>query len=362
MTDVAQHGTVEQGQASFRSVGKPLPRNEDERLITGRGRFSDDFAFRGQAYAAMVRSPHPHARIRGIDSARAKAMPGVLGVFTGADCLADRLGADPARSAAEDQIRHEAARPRAAATSSSARTCCCRPTRRAMSAKRSRWWSPKPRPRRWTPPKPSRSITRSCPSSITPRTRCSPARRPCGTRRPTTSPVDTFVRRPCRHRQGFRRRRSCGRDGFPHRPRHRRDHRAARRARALRRGDRPLHALCRQRRRGAAEERAVDGARHPAREPARAVLRRRRQLRHPQPRVRRVRPGAVGRQEARPAGEIHRHPLGEPSSPTTRAAISSPASSWRCARTATSSPCARPTSAISARAACRSRRCRKARA
>ena len=43
-------------------------------------------------------------------------MPGVLGVFTGADCLADGLEADPARSAAEDQVRHEAARPRAAAT------------------------------------------------------------------------------------------------------------------------------------------------------------------------------------------------------------------------------------------------------
>ncbi len=43
----------------------------------------------------MVRSPHPHAGIRGVDAARAKAMPGVLGVFTGADCLADGLGAIP---------------------------------------------------------------------------------------------------------------------------------------------------------------------------------------------------------------------------------------------------------------------------
>ena len=49
----------------------------------------------GQAYAAMVRSPYPHARILGIDAARAKAMPGVLGVFTGADCLADGLGPIP---------------------------------------------------------------------------------------------------------------------------------------------------------------------------------------------------------------------------------------------------------------------------
>ena len=91
MTDVAQRDAVEPAPTEFRSVGKPLPRNEDQRLITGRGRFSDDFSVPGQAYAAMVRSPHPHARIIAIDAARAKAMPGVLGVFTGADCLADGL-------------------------------------------------------------------------------------------------------------------------------------------------------------------------------------------------------------------------------------------------------------------------------
>ena len=94
MTDLAQRA-VTAGQVEFRSVGKPLVRNEDARLVTGQGRFSDDFSAAGQAYAAMVRSPHPHARILGIDAARAKAMPGVLGVFTGADCLADKLGPIP---------------------------------------------------------------------------------------------------------------------------------------------------------------------------------------------------------------------------------------------------------------------------
>src|SRR5258707_12135502 len=75
----------------FRAIGKPLRRKEDLRLLTGRGRFSDDFNYPGQAYAAMVRSPHPHARIIGIDKAAVLAMPGVLGVYTGADCLADGL-------------------------------------------------------------------------------------------------------------------------------------------------------------------------------------------------------------------------------------------------------------------------------
>jgi aerobic carbon-monoxide dehydrogenase large subunit len=81
--------------AGYRFIGKPLPRKEDERLITGKGRFTDDFCLDGQAYALMVRSPYPHARIIAIDSARAKKMPGVLGVFTGADCAADKLGAIP---------------------------------------------------------------------------------------------------------------------------------------------------------------------------------------------------------------------------------------------------------------------------
>ena len=75
----------------YRFIGKPLPRKEDERLITGKGRFTDDFNLDGQAYAVMVRSPYPHARIVAIDAAPAKQMPGVLGAYTGADCAADRL-------------------------------------------------------------------------------------------------------------------------------------------------------------------------------------------------------------------------------------------------------------------------------
>ena len=81
--------------AKFRFIGQPLPRTEDARLLTGRGQFSDDFCLPGQTYAAIVRSPHAHARIVRIDAASAKNMPGVLGVFTGADCQADNLGAIP---------------------------------------------------------------------------------------------------------------------------------------------------------------------------------------------------------------------------------------------------------------------------
>ena len=76
--------------ALFRHVGKPLPRKEDGRLITGKGRFSDDFSLPGQTFAAMVRSPYPHARILSIDTSDALASPGVLTVLTGADVLCRR--------------------------------------------------------------------------------------------------------------------------------------------------------------------------------------------------------------------------------------------------------------------------------
>src|SRR5262249_3788759 len=79
----------------FAAIGQPLRRKEDLRLISGAGRFSDDFSLDGQAYAAMVRSPHPHARILAIDATRAGALPGVLGVFTGADIAAGRLNTIP---------------------------------------------------------------------------------------------------------------------------------------------------------------------------------------------------------------------------------------------------------------------------
>src|SRR5262249_55158394 len=70
----------------YRAIGHPIRRKEDMRLLTGQGAFSDDFNLPGQAYAAMMRSPHPHAEIRSIDTRAALALPGVLAVFTGDDC------------------------------------------------------------------------------------------------------------------------------------------------------------------------------------------------------------------------------------------------------------------------------------
>src|SRR5690606_7680644 len=84
-------------------------RKEDDRLLIGKGRFTDDFTLRGQTYAVMVRSPYPHARILGIDSSAARAMPGVLGVFTGADLSTAGVGSiphDPVPSTKYDMKLH----------------------------------------------------------------------------------------------------------------------------------------------------------------------------------------------------------------------------------------------------------------
>jgi len=70
------------------TIGTPLKRREDPRFITGTGSYLDDVKLSGVAHAAILRSPYAHARIRGIDTAAAKAMPGVLAVVTGGD-LAD---------------------------------------------------------------------------------------------------------------------------------------------------------------------------------------------------------------------------------------------------------------------------------
>lgn len=73
-------------------VGQPMRRVEDERLITGKGRYTDDISLPGQAHAFMVRSPHANAKILSIDTADAKAAEGVLAVYTGEDAKREGLG------------------------------------------------------------------------------------------------------------------------------------------------------------------------------------------------------------------------------------------------------------------------------
>jgi carbon-monoxide dehydrogenase large subunit len=73
-------------------AGQPVPRNEDPLLLRGGGRYTDDLSVPGQVYGQVVRSPYAHGVIRGIGTAAARAMPGVLAVFTGADLAAAGYG------------------------------------------------------------------------------------------------------------------------------------------------------------------------------------------------------------------------------------------------------------------------------
>jgi carbon-monoxide dehydrogenase large subunit len=76
-------------------VGQAVRRKEDNRLLTGGGRYLDDVTVEGQSYAYFVRSPHAHAKVNGIDSADAAASAGVIGVFTAKDVEVDSLGGIP---------------------------------------------------------------------------------------------------------------------------------------------------------------------------------------------------------------------------------------------------------------------------
>jgi len=103
-------------------ISQSVPRKEDVRFLTGQGRYMEDALPQGVAYAAFVRSPVAHAEIARLEVADARAMPGVLAVYTAAD-LAGRLansvdfetvknrdrsfGADPRRPIlAEDRVRY----------------------------------------------------------------------------------------------------------------------------------------------------------------------------------------------------------------------------------------------------------------
>ncbi|HSC05473.1 MAG TPA: hypothetical protein VLD59_01450, partial [Steroidobacteraceae bacterium] len=76
-------------------IGQGVRRVEDQRLLTGTGRYTDDIDMPGAARAWFVRSPHAHARIRAIDTRAARAAPGVLAIYTIDDIKAAGLGTIP---------------------------------------------------------------------------------------------------------------------------------------------------------------------------------------------------------------------------------------------------------------------------
>ncbi|MDQ0560868.1 carbon-monoxide dehydrogenase large subunit [Rhizobium mesoamericanum] len=73
-------------------IGARVARKEDKRFLTGKGRYTDDMVVPGMKFAYFIRSPHAHAKIKGIDAASAKAMSGVIDVLDGKQLLADGIG------------------------------------------------------------------------------------------------------------------------------------------------------------------------------------------------------------------------------------------------------------------------------
>jgi carbon-monoxide dehydrogenase large subunit len=93
MQDYSPSASVENAIALQKfGVGQPVLRKEDDTLVRGKGKYTDDFNLPGQAFAWIVRSSHAHGIIKGIDTSAAKAMPGVLGVWTGADLASAGYG------------------------------------------------------------------------------------------------------------------------------------------------------------------------------------------------------------------------------------------------------------------------------
>jgi hypothetical protein len=80
-------------------IGQPVRRVEDRRFITGRGAYLDDLCQPRQAWAYLLRSPHAHAGIRGIDTTAALSAPSVLAVYTGENLARDGIGTIPCLSA-----------------------------------------------------------------------------------------------------------------------------------------------------------------------------------------------------------------------------------------------------------------------
>ena len=76
------------------TIGQPVKRREDQRFLTGKGRYTDDIHRQGELHAYFLRSPHAHATVKSIDSSGAKG-PDVVAIFTGADMAADKVGSLP---------------------------------------------------------------------------------------------------------------------------------------------------------------------------------------------------------------------------------------------------------------------------
>ena len=158
-------------------LGQSVKRVEDYKFLTGKGRYTDDIVLPRMTFASVVRSPHAHANIRGIDSSEAAKADGVVAVLNGEEMAADGIGGLPAGWQVDfkngDTMKEPPHPPLAVGK---------------VRQTRSPSLSPKPASRPGTRPSSSRSTTRSSTPSSTssqPRKRGLPS---CTRTSPTTSP------------------------------------------------------------------------------------------------------------------------------------------------------------------------------
>ena len=159
-------------------VGQPVRRKEDDTLVRGKGKYTDDFNLPRQAYAWIVRSTHAHGIIRGIDTSAAKTMPGVLGVWTGTDLAAANYGPFTCGL----PLKNRDGTPLLQTNRSALMTDKVRYRRRSRGVRGGRDPGAGTRRRRGG----RRSISIRCPPSPIPRRRPSPARRSFTITSPTT--------------------------------------------------------------------------------------------------------------------------------------------------------------------------------
>ena len=216
------------------AIGQPVPRFEDPRLVKGGGRYVADMVFPGMAFGYVLRSPHAHARIRSIDTAKAKAAPGVLAVLTAADYKAAGFGDLPVPGGLKRRDGVPGYRPRYPALAEDrvrmigdyVAFVVAETYYQAVDAVRT-----------------DRGRLRAAAGDRFDRRR-GQSRRAAGLGRLP----EQYRLRPDRGRQGgdrrrLRARRACGQTSIRHQPRHRRDHGAARLHRLVRADRRPLHDL-----------------------------------------------------------------------------------------------------------------------
>ena len=248
---------------SLGEIGRPLRRKEDERLLTGRGHFSDDFTLPGQTYTAVVRSPYPHARILRIDTAAGVGVARGDRHPYGKRLRCGRSFADPAQPGAADPLRHEIDRswrrpdlyrPADAAALGQGAPC------RRGGRDRGRGDRGASAGRRRS----GRSRLSGIALDRADQRRSRPGRASCLGRNAGQRAGRHFFWRRGSDRAGLCRRRPHRRDGIQCRPRDRGADGAARRSRLLGRRHRPRHFMGRQRRGGAAKGRARGGARRRA--------------------------------------------------------------------------------------------------